>query len=63
MLINICKLNKSSELKSVEIGAQLVGLKIYSMVIETGEEAYKLSQERGQKWLKDNCSRFVPNKI
>lgn len=59
MLVNICKLNKSSELKAIEIGQRLTGLRIYLMVIETGREAFMLSTEEGQVWLKEQAHRFV----
>lgn len=52
MLLNLYRRDGTSELRHVEIGSKLHGLRWTSLVLESSDEAAQLLTERGQDWWK-----------
>ena len=64
MLLNLRKMNGSSELKHIEVQQKVVGLRFFSVVIESREEAWAISRGEGLEWFVKHISpSFVLNKI
>jgi hypothetical protein len=51
MLLNVVKMNGDIELRSINVGRKLVGLRITSFVVESAEEVAQLLTPEGQRWM------------
>lgn len=62
MLINVIKRDGTTELRYIEPGYMLAGLRITSLVIEGPRELAKLTTPEVQLWLKRNVTHcFTPD--
>lgn len=62
MLINILFRDGRTELRHIEIGQSLVGVRITSMVIDSSGEMWKLATDsKAQAWLKSCAHRIWPS--
>ncbi len=58
MLINVIKANSSVELRQIQVGQNLCGLRILSVVIEGPKEIQELTTPKGIDWLKSIIRQF-----